>query len=456
MGEVVIPGEHYWGAQTERARQNFIVSDFKIPPLALGALATIKQCAARVNRDLGLLEPHLAAAIEQAALEIREGRFAEEFPLDVFQTGSGTSWNMNINEVIASRANEILGQGRGGRTPVHPNDHVNKGQSSNDVIPSVLHIADRLAAVNLADALKNLAESLRKKAAEYDSIIKIGRTHLQDAVPMTVSQELGSWASQIDRAGNEIMKHFPALNELALGGTAIGSGLNTHPEFGARVCRELETEYSVPFTPAKDLFEAISSRDVQVGLMGSVAQAASALMKISGDMRLLASGPRSGFGELILPPLQPGSSIMPGKINPVIPEMVIQAGAFVLGVQTSVAVSNQFATLQLNVMLPLLIHQTVTSMEILAKAIHALDELCVRDLKINLPRMEAGVEWSLALVTPLAEKLGYDRAAELAYIAVNENLTIREVCLRDSGLSEIEINMLLNPETILGSFNKQG
>lgn len=456
LGEVAIPEDRYWGAQTERARQNFGISDYRIPPLALDALAAVKEAAARVNRDLGLLDPRLAQAIIQAAAEVREGRFPNDFPLDVFQTGSGTSWNMNINEVLASRANEILGFGRGGRSPVHPNDHVNRGQSSNDVMPSVLNIADRLAAANLVDALGRLAVSLEERARAFAGLIKIGRTHLQDAVPMTLGQELGAFAAQVRRAAAAVGLWFEQLTELPLGGTALGTGLNTHPEFAVRVCRELEDILGLPFRPATNPFELIAGRDVQVGFFGAVAQAASALIKIAGDIRLLASGPRSGLGELVLPTLQPGSSIMPGKVNPVIPEMVIQAGTHVLGVQTMVAVSDQFATLQLNLMLPLLIYHTVTSLQILTNAVRALDELCVQGLQADAARLQAGVEWSLALVTPLAQRIGYDRAAEIAYQAVKENKTVRQVCRELEVLPEEELDRILNPANMLGPSREPG
>ncbi len=450
LGEVVIPGDRYWGAQTERARQNFMISDFRIPDLALDALAAVKEGAARVNRDLGLLDPHLSQAISRAAAEVREGRFPDDFPLDVFQTGSGTSWNMNINEVLAARANEILGFGRGGRSPVHPNDHVNLGQSSNDVIPSVLQISNRLAAANLVDALDRLAVSLEERSSAFSGLVKIGRTHLQDAVPMTLGQELGAFAAQIRRASVTLSSFFGQLTELPMGGTALGTGLNTHPEFAVRVCRELEDIFSIPFKPAANLFELIAGRDIQVGFFGAVAQTASALIKIAGDLRLLASGPRAGLGEIILPTLQPGSSIMPGKVNPVIPEAVIQVGTHVLGVQTMVAISNQFATLQLNLMLPLLIYHTTTSIQLLTNAVRALDELCIQGLQADAQRLQAGVEWSLAMVTPLARKIGYDRAAEIAYRAVRENKTIRQVCTELEVLPPEELDKILDPSTMLG------
>lgn len=450
LGEVIIPADRYWGAQTERARQNFTISDYRIPALALDALAAVKEAAARVNRDLGLLDPKLAHAIIQAAIEAREGRFPEDFPLDVFQTGSGTSWNMNMNEVLAARANELLGFGRGGRSPVHPNDHVNLGQSSNDVIPSVLQISNRLVAANLVDALDRLAASLEERSRAFSGLVKIGRTHLQDAVPMTLGQELGAFAAQIHRASSNIRLFFDQLTELPLGGTALGTGLNTHPEFAGRVCRELEDIFSIPFKPGANFFELIAGRDIQVGFFGALAQAATALIKIAGDLRLLASGPRAGLGELILPTLQPGSSIMPGKINPVIPEMVIQVGTHVLGVQTMVVISNQYATLQLNLMLPLLIYHTITSVQLLTNAVRALDELCVRGLEADVQRLQAGVEWSLAMVTPLARTIGYDKAAEIAYKAVKEGKTIRQVCRELDILPPEELDRILDPASMLG------
>jgi fumarate hydratase class II len=386
MGEVTLPAWAYWGAQTERAIGNFRVSDKRIPEPVIQALGLIKGCAAEVNAELGTVPQELAEAIAKAADEVREGRWNEHFPVDVFQTGSGTSWNMNANEVLANRANELLGSPLGTRAPVHPNDHVNRGQSSNDVIPTAIHIANRLAAEELLAALGELEAALVEKVTAFSGVIKIGRTHLQDAVPITLGQEFSGYASQIGKAIRRLRNVFPHLEELALGGTAVGTGLNAHPEFATRVISRIAQHTRLPFRQAENLFEALACRDAQAELMGALSVLAGSLLKIGDDLRLLSSGPRAGLREISLPTLQPGSSIMPGKVNPVIPEMVIQAAVYVKGRALSVGIAAASGPLELNMMMPLIAYETMDSLSLLAKVCRALNERCIRGIEANEER----------------------------------------------------------------------
>jgi len=450
MGAIEVDHDRYWGAQTERARHNFQVSPHRIPLPFLRALCLIKGVAAQTNAELGLLEPAVAGALDQAAREAFGGSFDGEFPLDVFQTGSGTSWNMNANEVLAGRANEILGGTRGGKTPVHPNDHVNLGQSSNDVIPATLNVSCRLEAQKLAQALDRLATAFQTKAAEFAFIVKIGRTHLQDAVPMTLGNEFGAFARQIRLGAERVRATFTRLEELALGGTALGTGLNTHPEFGVRAAAHLEARLGMPFRQAENLYEAIAARDSQVELMGALNTVATSLLKIGNDLRLLSSGPRTGFGEIRLPSLQPGSSLMPGKVNPVILEMLNQACAHVMGKHLSVTIAGQNAPLQLNIMMPLLAHEVLGSLELLTNCCDTLAVSCVAGMEADAQRATEQVERSLALVTPLALVIGYDRAAALSKQALDENKTIRQLVLEQKLLSEKELNRVLDPRVLAG------
>jgi fumarate hydratase class II len=450
MGAIEVDHDRYWGAQTERARHNFQVSPHRIPLPFLRALCLIKGVAAQTNAELGLLEPAVAGALDQAAREAFGGSFDGEFPLDVFQTGSGTSWNMNANEVLAGRANEILGGTRGGKTPVHPNDHVNLGQSSNDVIPATLNVSCRLEAQKLAQALDRLATAFQTKAAEFAFIVKIGRTHLQDAVPMTLGNEFGAFARQIRLGAERVRATFTRLEELALGGTALGTGLNTHPEFGVRAAAHLEARLGMPFRQAENLYEAIAARDSQVELMGALNTVATSLLKIGNDLRLLSSGPRTGFGEILLPSLQPGSSLMPGKVNPVILEMLNQACAHVMGKHLSVTIAGQNAPLQLNIMMPLLAHEVLGSLELLTNCCDTLAVSCVAGMEADAQRATEQVERSLALVTPLALVIGYDRAAALSKQALDENKTIRQLVLEQKLLSEKELNRVLDPRVLAG------
>ena len=449
MGTVEIPEWAYWGAQTQRAVENFGVSPMRIPAPMIRALALIKKHAAAVNGTLGVIDASLSEAIQTAASEVHAGTWDRHYPIDVFQTGSGTSWNMNTNELIANRANEILGQPRGTRSPVHPNDHVNRGQSSNDVIPTAIHVANRVEAEPLLAAIEHLAAALRRKEAEFADLVKLGRTHLQDAVPMTLGQEFSGYAVQVEKAVARIRNTLANLEELALGGTALGTGINCHPDFAEAVAAGIADETGLPFRSAPNKFEAIASRDAQVELMGALNTLATSLMKIANDLRLLASGPRGALGEVVLPSLQPGSSIMPGKVNPVIPEMVIQVAAYVNGKAVSVTIAGQNGPLELNMMNPLIALETLSSMEILAKTCRVLADRAIDGLEPDRERLDFWIEWSLALVTPLATEIGYDQASKLAYQAYREKRKIREV-VRESGLlPEERVAELLDPSRMV-------
>ena len=449
MGKVEIPEWAYWGAQTQRAVNNFGVSPLRAPIPFLRALALIKKNAAKVNAELGEIERSLADAIVQAADEVLAGRWDDHFPIDVFQTGSGTSWNMNANELLANRANEILGQPRGTRSPVHPNDHVNRGQSSNDVIPTAVNLSNRLEMETLLASVAHLAEALRAKETEFKELIKLGRTHLQDAVPMTLGQEFSGYRAQIEKAHQRLRHTLANLEELALGGTALGTGINCAPEFADRVAAAIAAETGLPFRSAPNKFEAIATRDAQVELMGALNVLATSLMKIANDLRLLASGPRGALGEIVLPSLQPGSSIMPGKVNPVIPEMVIQVAAYVNGKAVSVTIAGQNGPLELNMMNPLIAYETLSSIAVLSNTCRVFADKAIAGIEADEKRLAYWIEWSLALVTPLATEIGYDRAAALAYQAFKEQKPIREVLMESGILSEERICALLDPRTMI-------
>ena len=449
MGKVSMPGWAYWGAQTQRAVENFSVSEHRIPRPMLRALALIKKHAAKTNGILRTVPPELAGAIEEAADEVLSGKWDEHFPIDVFQTGSGTSWNMNTNEVIANRANDMLGHPIGKRDPVHPNDHVNRGQSSNDVIPSAIHIANRMETPRLIDAVRRLQASFRAKAEEFTSVVKIGRTHLQDAVPMTLGQEFEGYAVQMKKSAERIERTLPNLEELALGGTAVGTGLTAHPDFAERTIAGIATETGIPFRAAESTFEAIANRDAQVELAGALNSLAVSLMKIANDLRILTGGPRAGLGEITLPALQPGSSIMPGKINPVIPEMMIQVAAHVMGKVTAISVGGQNAPLELNMMNPLIAFETLSAISILEKSCTAFATRCVDGIVADAERCEYWIEWSLALATLLSTRIGYDKTTELARIAFEQKRTIREVVKESGVLSDDEVDELLDPKSMI-------
>jgi len=445
MGVVRVPEDACYGAQTQRAVENFPVSGLRFPRPFIRALGLIKKHAARVNLELGLLSPEVAEAIMAAAAEVADGRWDDQFVVDVFQTGSGTSTNMNANEVIAGRANELLTGRRGGRSPVHPNDHVNLGQSSNDVIPSTIHIAALSEIRNqLIPSLKTLAEALEDKAKAFMGVRKIARTHLQDAVPVALGQEFSGYARQVALAVGRIQSIEPRLAELALGGTAVGTGMNTHPRFATMVISGLSAETAIPFVEAANHFEAQAARDAAVEASGALKTIAVSLTKIANDVRWLASGPRCGIAEIRIPPLQPGSSIMPGKVNPVIPEVVVQVAAQIVGNDATITLAGQSGNFELNVMLPVIAHNLLQSISLLAKSAALFCDKCIRGIEANEERCRSYLEQSLALATALVPVIGYDRAASIAKKASETGRTIREAAIDEKILQEEEVNRILD------------
>jgi len=449
MGEMTVPAWAYWGAQTQRAVENFPISGYRLPRAFIRSMGLIKRAAARANRDLGKLDPKLADYIERAATEVIEGKLDDHFVLDVFQTGSGTSSNMNANEVISNRAIEIAGGTIGSRTPVHPNDHVNMGQSSNDVIPTALHvsIAEGISR-DLAPALSRLADELDRKAKAMDSIIKIGRTHLQDATPIRLGQEFSGYAAQARNAQRRAGLAVSALRELAIGGTAVGTGINTHADFARRVAADLSKETGIDFVEAANHFEAQGAKDAVLEASGQLKTIAVALTKIANDVRWLASGPRCGLGEIRIPETQPGSSIMPGKVNPVMSEMLVQVAARVIGNDTTVLVACRDSIFELNVMMPLLAHDMLESVRLLAKGTDVFTARCVAGIEPNEARARAMVEQSLAMCTSLVPLIGYDKSAAIAKEAFATGRTVREVAREKSGLSEKDLERALDPQSM--------
>jgi len=448
LGEVAVPAEALYGAQTQRAVDNFPLSGLRFPRTFLRALGLIKGAAAQVNRELGLLDETLAEAIRQAADEVAAGRWDEQFPVDIFQTGSGTSTNMNANEVIAHRARQLLAAA-GSSQPVHPNDHVNLGQSSNDVIPSAISVAASLeAAESLLPALERLRRVLEDKAVEFHDVVKTGRTHLMDAMPVRLGQEFSGYAAQIAQGIQRVEAVRPRLAELALGGTAVGTGVNAHPEFGRRVAQALAEATGQPFREAENHFAAQAAQDTAVELSGQLKTVAVALMKIANDLRWMNSGPQAGLGEITLPALQPGSSIMPGKVNPVIPEAVAMVSAQVIGNDVTVTLAGQSGNFELNVMLPVLAYNLLQSLTLLANAARLLADRAIAGLTVNRERMEGLVDRNPILVTALAPRLGYDRAAEIAKAALAEGRSIREVARERTDLTDEDLDALLDPRAL--------
>jgi len=444
LGIVRVPAKAYYGSQTQRAVENFPVSGLRFDPLFIRSLALIKKCAAQVNRELGRLDARRTDAICQAATEVAGGTHDDQFVVDVFQTGSGTSTHMNMNEVLAGRANEILTGNKGGRKPVHPNDHVNLGQSSNDVIPTAIHIA-ALTSIRrrLMPALESLQQCLAGKAREFENVLKLGRTHLQDAVPLSLGQEFSGYARQIELALERIGKIEPQLAELAIGGTAVGTGLNTHPRFAARVVGLIAGETGLPLVEAENHFEAQAARDALVAASGMLKTVSVSLAKIANDIRWLASGPRAGIAEITLPALQPGSSIMPGKVNPVICEAVLQAAAQVMGNDATIAIAGQSGNFELNTMMPVMAYNLLQSISLLAAAAKIFAEKCIAGIRANQQICGDYVEKSLALVTALVPKIGYDRAAAIAKRAYESGQTIRQIVSGENILSAEELDQLL-------------
>ncbi len=445
MGQMQVPANAYYGAQTARAVENFPISNLRFPRSFIRAIGLIKKQAAITNHGLGYLSADVANAIEQAAQEVADGKWDAEFVLDIFQTGSGTSTNMNANEVIANRAVEIMG-GKRGDKKVHPNDHVNRGQSSNDVIPTAIHVA-ALEAIDkrLIPALKELHEALDKKAKEFHDVLKIGRTHLQDATPIRLGQEFSGYASQVQHGVVRVQSVRKNLEELALGGTAVGTGINTHPDFARRTIQGLMKEIGLPLTEAENHFEAQGSRDAAVEASAALKTVAVGLIKIANDIRFLGSGPRLGLGEIKLPSTQPGSSIMPGKVNPVMSEMLMQVCAQVIGNDSAITVSGAFGNFELNVMMPVLAHNLLESIELLASGSQVFARRCINGLQADREKCNANLELSLMNCTVLAPVIGYDKAAKIAKVAMETNRTIRQVAEEISGLEKSKLNELLDP-----------
>jgi fumarate hydratase class II len=442
LGEMEVPADALWGASTARAVANFPVSGERFPRRFVRALGLLKAAAAATNAELGALDAVRARAIEAAAREVADGALDAHFVVDVFQTGSGTSTNMNANEVIARRAEQLLGAGS---PRVHPNDHVNASQSSNDVMPSALHVAAREAiAHDLVPALRRVAEVLREKSAAFDAVLKIGRTHLMDATPVRVGQEFAGWARQLELAIARLEVAGEELAELALGGTAVGTGINCPPGFAARAIELVSRDTGLAFREAIDHFEAQGARDAAVAASAATRGAAVALFKIANDIRLLASGPRCGLGELLLPAVQPGSSIMPGKVNPVLCESVIQVAAQVVGNDAAVALGGMTGQLELNAMLPLIARNLLESIRLLANVSNAFEGRCLRGIEVDRERAETWLEQSLALATALVPAIGYDRAAEIAKEAAATGTTVREVALARGVLPAAELAQLLD------------
>lgn len=445
MGELAVPVEAYYGVQTARAIENFPISSLRMPRTVIRAMGMIKRAAATVNHSLGLLDKKPAEAIKQAATEVVDGKLDAEFPVDVFQTGSGTSTNMNTNEVISNRATELLGGARGSKL-VHPNDHVNLGQSSNDVIPTAIHIAaSEMMERQLLPALTRLHKALKGKAKEFDRIVKIGRTHLQDATPVRLGQEFGGYARQIELGIQRVKQAQGALSEVALGGTAVGTGLNCHPKFSAKVMAIISKETGCSFKEAKNHFEAQSTQDSLVEASGQLRTLAVSLMKIANDIRWLGSGPRCGLGEINLPETQPGSSIMPGKVNPVIAESVTMVCAQVMGNDVTVTVGGQAANFELIVMMPVMAYNLLQSIELLATASNNFAAKCIEGIKANEERCQSLIEESLAMCTALAPEIGYEAAAKLAKEAYKSGKTVRQIAKEQKVLSDRRLAELLDP-----------
>lgn len=450
MGEMKVPETAYWAAQTQRACENFKISETSMPQQFIQAVSIIKSAAARANAALGLLDKKKSVAIVEASNRIIRGEMADHFPIDVFQTGSGTSTNMNVNEVTANLAAEILGATKGDKSACHPNDDLNRGQSSNDVIPTAIHVATVLATTKqLIPALKQLETSLNTKSTEFKDVIKIGRTHLMDAVPITLGQEFSGYAQQITASIKRIEKAKIDLFELPLGGTALGTGLNTHEQFATTAIDIIAKDTGEAFIPAPNLFEAIAAKDAVVFFSGALNSLAVSLMKIANDLRLLSSGPRCGLAEISLPSLQPGSSIMPGKVNPVIPEAVIQVAAQVMGHHHSISIAGASSLLDLNVMMPLIAHNLLDSIKLLSNVSEHLAEKCVDDIQADEEQCASIVEWSMALVTPLANTVGYDQAAAIAYEAYNSKKTVKALVKEKGLLSDEEIEKVFDPKSMI-------
>ncbi|WKA64559.1 class II fumarate hydratase [Pectobacterium aroidearum] len=455
MGPIDVPAERLWGAQTQRSLEHFRISEEKMPRALIYALAQTKRAAARVNMDLTLLPAERGNAIIQAADEVLAGKHAGEFPLAIWQTGSGTQSNMNMNEVLANRASELLGGERGNSRLVHPNDDVNKSQSSNDVFPTAMHVA-AVVALNehLIPELKALHATLASKAEQFKDIVKIGRTHLQDATPLTLGQEISGWAAMLQHNLKHIENSVPHICELALGGTAVGTGLNTHPEYAVRVAAELAKLTGQPFVTSPNKFEALATCDALVHGHGALKGLAASLMKIANDVRWLASGPRCGIGELSIPENEPGSSIMPGKVNPTQCEALTMLCCQVMGNDVAVNIGGASGNFELNVYRPMVIHNFLQSIRLLADGMKSFDEHCAVGIEPNRDRINQLLNESLMLVTALNTHIGYDKAAEIAKKAHKEGLTLKAAALKLNYLTEAQFDEWVRPEDMVGSLKK--
>jgi fumarate hydratase class II len=450
MGAIDVPAERLWGAQTERSLHHFAIADDHIPKAVIRAMALLKSAAALVNKDLGKLSPEYAELITTAANEIVEGRHDAEFPLYVWQTGSGTQTNMNVNEVISNRANELAGGQRGTKDPIHPNDHVNMSQSSNDTFPTAMNIAAvEEVERRLIPSVRALRDSLARRAEEFADIVKIGRTHLQDAVPLTLGQEFSGYVAQLDADLQRIQRVLPDLYELAIGGTAVGTGINTHPEFADRAAAKIAEQTGLPFVSAPNKFAALAAHDGLVMASGALRTLAVSLMKIANDIRWLGSGPRAGIGELVLPENEPGSSIMPGKVNPTQSEAMTMVCVQVIGNDTTVAVAGSMGNFELNVFKPVMIFNFLHSVDLLTDACRTFREFCIEGLQPNLERIREHVDQSLMLVTALSPVIGYDKAGEIAKKAHYEGTTLREATLALGYLSGDEFDAAVRPEDMV-------
>ncbi len=449
MGKIEVPADRYYGAQTARSLIHFNIGRDVMPPELIRAFGILKKAAALVNKDLGKLSPEKANLIVQAADEVISGKLDAHFPLHIWQTGSGTQTNMNANEVISNRAIEIAGGVMGSKKPIHPNDDVNMSQSSNDTFPTAMSIAaaTRVQEV-LIPAVERLRDAINAKAREFSSVVKIGRTHLMDATPLTVGQEMSGWSSMLDRDIDHLKASLPGLYDLAIGGTAVGTGLNAPADFGERAAQKISELTGLPFTSHPNKFAALSAHDEIVFASGALKTLAASLMKIANDIRLLASGPRAGFGELILPENEPGSSIMPGKVNPTQSEAMTMVAVQVMGNDAAVGFAGSQGQLELNVFKPVIIFNFLNSVRLLADASRSFTDHCVNGMELNFQRIEQNVKNSLMLVTALSPKIGYDKAAEIAHLAHHEHLSLREAALKLGYLTAKEFDDLVRPENM--------
>lgn len=451
MGKIAVPSHQLWGAQTQRSLEHFRISTEKMPQTLIHALAITKRASATVNNQLGLLDSQKASAIIDATDEVLANKHPNEFPLAIWQTGSGTQTNMNMNEVLANRASELLGGKRGMERKVHPKDDVNKSQSSNDVFPTAMHIAAKLATVQqLIPALELLTQALSQKSASFSDVVKIGRTHLQDATPLTLGQEISGWVSMLTFAKSHLIAAMDHLSELALGGTAVGTGLNTHPDYANLVAQEIATFTGESFTSAPNKFEALATCDALVHFHGALKGLAASLMKIANDVRWLASGPRSGIGEITIPENEPGSSIMPGKVNPTQCEALTMICAQVMGNDVAITVGGASGNFELNVFRPMIIHNVLQSLRLLADGMHSFTEHCALGIEPDRGRIQQLVENSLMLVTALNPYIGYDKAAEIAKKAHHEGLTLKASALELGYLTEQQFDQWVRPEQMTG------